>query len=179
MTLKNWDFACVVCTHVHVHVHVASINWGSLEWLHGWYCNPKWWLANCIDYLNECTWVQNPHRYMHAWLMSLYSMAHCVCLFNIRNTTYPTTEHVYGTIHVPLESVHDLAIGGRHQAISLYKLKASVTTTYMYYWIMHLGATTCLPLPFSKWGLQWTDGRTDKNRQTIAVTPPLTLCGDS
>ena len=31
------------------------------------------------------TGVQNPHCYMHARLMRVYSMAHCVFLFNIRS----------------------------------------------------------------------------------------------
>ena len=53
---------------------------------------------------------------------AVYSMAHCVCLFNIRSIElYPAPEHGYGTVQVSSESVHDLGVGGRHLAISLYK----------------------------------------------------------
>ena len=34
---------------------------------------------------------------------------HYSASFNLRNTTYPAPEHVYDTVQVPLESVHDLA----------------------------------------------------------------------
>ena len=58
--------------------------------------------------------MQNPHRYMHAWFMRVYSMAHCVCLFNIGNIelhAYPAPEHVYGMVQVSSESVHDPGVG--------------------------------------------------------------------
>ena len=56
-----------------------------------------------------------------------------VCLFNIMSIgtcTYPTPEQGSGRM-VPFssESVHDLGVGERHLAMSLYKLKASVTGT--------------------------------------------------
>ena len=57
--------------------------------------------------------------------MYVYSMAHCVCLLNIKSIELHT---LHLNIQIPSESVHDLGVGGRHLAISLYKLKASGTT---------------------------------------------------
>ena len=67
--------------------------------------------------------------------MRVYSMAHCVCLFNIRSIElssiyiYPAPVYLnmVMVLFKSLQSVHDLGVGGRHLAMSLYKLKASVT----------------------------------------------------
>ena len=103
--------------------------------------NLKFYIRNlrlaCNNNDNECTGVQNPHRYMHA-----YSMAHSVHVqyqqSGVRSielhTLHLNRVLVHGILHILhlnrvliLESVHDLRVGGRHLAMSLYKLKASVT----------------------------------------------------
>ena len=57
-------------------------------------------------------------------VMRVYRMAHCVCLFNIKSKyIYPAPEQGSGILFSS-ESVHDLRVGERHLAMSLYKLKA-------------------------------------------------------
>ena len=46
-------------------------------------------------------WSAEPSPlYAHARLMRVYSVAHCVCLFNIKSkeTTYPAPEQGSGTV---------------------------------------------------------------------------------
>ena len=66
-------------------------------------------------------WSAEPSP-LHAWLLYVYSMAHCVCLFNIRCIqelyAYLAPEQGSGT-----ESVHDLRVGGMHLAMSLTELR--------------------------------------------------------
>ena len=47
--------------------------------------------------MNALECMQNPHRYVHAWLMHVYNTAHCVQEYW---TTYPAPEHVYGTLQM-------------------------------------------------------------------------------
>ena len=93
---------------------------------------------------NECTGVQNPHRYMHAYNIAGDVSHGSLCiLFNVRSIELHTlhapeqgcgTTKLVHTLHLNrvLElavflRVSDLRVGGRHLALPLYKLKPSVT----------------------------------------------------
>ena len=84
---------------------------------------------------NECTWVQNPHRYMHAYSIIYGSLCICTTVhvqYQEYWTTYPTPEQGAGilltTYPVPKQGsgttcrVSDLRVGGRHQAMPLCTL---------------------------------------------------------
>ena len=116
--------------------------------------------------INECTRVQNPHRYMHA-----YSMAHCTmhCIFNIRgiglHTLHLNRVLVLHTLHLNRTCsgtvLSDLWIGGRHLATSLHKQKATVT---YFNWIMHIGE----PLPVYWLHCHCIDNWPAKHRMVIS-----------
>ena len=89
--------------------HTALIVLGQL--LMSSYLNDK-------TYNNECTGVQNPHRYMHVRLLTpacVYSIAHYVCLFNMISGVLNYSVH---TLHLnrvlvlfSSETLHDLGVG--------------------------------------------------------------------
>ena len=71
-------------------------------------------------------WSTEPSS-LHACMtpVCVYSMAHYVCLFNIRNIELHTLHLNRVLVLLSSETVHDLGVGERHLAISLYKLKAN------------------------------------------------------
>ena len=98
-------------------------------------CTHAFWLKYKLVYKVPIQWM-----HWSAELSLLHACMHdsCMCIawltvFGV--ITYPVPEQGCGTV---------LRVGVRHLAMSLYKLKASVT--YLT-WIMHLRAIACLHCP--------------------------------
>ena len=98
-----------------------------------------------VTSINECTGVQNPHRYMHAYniagdvshgslciyysMPGVFSELHTLHLNGVVGTTKLVhTLHLNRVLELAVFlRVSDLRVGGRHLALPLYKLKPSVT----------------------------------------------------
>ena len=52
---------------------------------------------------------------------NIIKIVHCVSLFNVRSMNYIPCTRTGSATEFSSESVHDLGVGGRHLAISLYK----------------------------------------------------------